>query len=735
MQIIRPPRKSAGVVSQVKPRARIVVPISPVLKTTDVVSQVKPNAPVVLPPDRIDIAPPLPRLGEPRAKIMVPISPSPDPNDILLFEDPVDSSKKSYLPRYRMREHGGRYEIGIIAGQDGKWHLSVGLERFSAKELNTTVQGAAMLAHEIVVSLFYNTGPDYSTENTVRFNEKVDDAKGVTVSVGLDLAERDALLGALKTIAANPRLVVHREINVAVNVDDQKPPDNMSTCMLPTTNARRIGLKRASPQLLISLRSRSTVELQHLQKTPVNVVAAKREFLTQNTRASEHDLYQPVRLVLDNMAMPDPFVLLPEIHGYFYAGAAAGGVSLAEVTGFNRITLLHPQNHWHHTYLQDKSEPWVFYYLPDRFKLSRENVAPFRPEMLMYIATPDGSIENVCVTVNYVVKPWTDPTRLTEAAAHLKATDAITVGVRRNEPELRPLQAKASLKLRISNAGMVGLIDQDNVVIDLTNGFVHSLTVSLNDFHLLYASAFARNATGLFSGQVLVETGQSIPDMVPVEIRFNDTQGGEILSFDEQVSNIDGTIAVRMRNCIESPIKLKSLPVKLRQNGRDAPANIVDISFDAPIELEPGGEVAFTVKPQQILSLAEGTLNAIFDTTAVEVLPNPETILPLISDTLMPTKYMRQIYVTTDAETLDSMSIRTILVEFNGIDKGILKLSSGQLDGTAEVWLPLMNLLLGQDVQGRYAFRQEIVLRNNTTMKDDNWRESDADFLFLPASE
>jgi len=438
-------------------------------------------------------------------------------------------------------------------------------------------------------------------------------------------------------------------------------------------------------------------------------------------------LYQTVQFTLENTAQPNPFLLLKDGHSYFYEGTDVSGHTGA--AGFNRVSLFYPKgapNARNHAYLQSKSEPWEFYYLPDRFKLARWDAAPFLPQMAVRIDAPDGSVENASVTVEYIVRPWIDFARLTAAADELK--HMIPAGARRTEPELSPLHAKAGLSLRIPNGFTPGGL---NDAIDLANGFIHSLTVPLDVFHELYAAAFSRNANSILSGQVLVETGLSAPESVPIEIRFADTQG-EILTF-VQVSDAGGAITILMRNDIESDVRLPSLPVWVRQGDRNVTADIEGIDF--PIELAPGCEVSFTVRPREQLE-GDGMPDIVLDTKAIEVFPDPESILPLISDMSVPVSYLRQIEIMTMPELLgsadDPNSILLINVDFKGGNS--FKLSRDQLQGMADVRLPLMDLLLGRDVQSTYAFRQQIVRRNGTQMTVD-WRESDFSLLVLPIIE
>jgi hypothetical protein len=683
--------------------------------------------------------------GDTRDNVTVPICPAAEPTDTLLFEDPADGSRKSYLPRYRLREQGGRYEIGVASAPDGTWRLSVGLERFPAPELGSGAQGAAELAHDIAVFFRYGAGPSNAIEKRVDFNEKTDDPKGVTLSVGLSLGERDNLLFALQTPAARPALVVRRAIRVATRIaaNTSAPPPPMlvaapNLAMMATIQPMAVAAAQpvpAPPPAVAPAVMMARPQMMRLSRPLAMEVVTDVRFdrPVDTTPPPPADRYRTIERALDDVADPEPFVLDPRLHPYLYDGAAVGGGG-AKVSEFRRIVLAYPKgaaDARFHAYLQDKGEPSVFYYLPDSFKLARRDVAPYLPQMVVRIAAPDGGLQSAAVTVDYVVEPFVDAERLEAAAAALKAEIPAATSAR-TEPELRPLQARASLKMWIPGAAGAALSDQKDVAIDLANGYLHSLTLPLDGFRQLYAAAYSRDATSLFSGQVLVETGLSTPEPVPVEIRFARTQG-EILSFGEQPSDSDGTIAVRMKNDIESTVRLTSLPVTVRKGDQEVPAGIEGISFDVPIELVPGGELSFTVRPGGVLA-GDGIMDAIFDTAPVEIIPDPEKILPLISDTSVPAQYTRQIDVMTMPELLgdaaDPNGIILINVEFRG--GGSLKLSRDQAQGTAQVQLPLMDLLLGRDTQGKYGFRQQIIRRNGSQSVDPGWREADFSLLVLP---
>jgi len=716
--------------------------------------------------------------GKPRDEIHTPISPVSDPTDEVLFEDPEYPDMKSYLPRYRMRNKGSRYEIGMNYGQDGKWRLSIGLECFPAPELCAAVQGAAMLPHEIEASLHYYAWPSYTIEKEkeIIFNESADDEKGgKTISAGLDFEDRNAVLYALQTPAANPRLVIRCMINVAVKIEargltagsevntaqilldkNAYQPGEAMVITLPEVASANDDIyiyKQGTPYndrnyiwgtavwimnsnpfsieapaepgtYVVRLHSTGPVSDTTLKATNTFTVG---EISPPQPQEPETPLYRTVLLLLDNTAVAEPFLLLPrDAHSYFYNDTDTGGYSGA--AEFYRISLSYPKgpSNPQHAYFQSKSKPWEFYYLPDKFKLARRGIAPFLPRMAISIASHDGSVENARVTVEFTVKPWIVSARLKAAEDDLKRW--IPAGARITEPMLSPLHAKASLNLRIPNG--LDPSGQDDLI-DLANGFIHSLTMSLDDFHKFFAAACSCNAYSI--GNVVVDTGLPVPEFVPVEICFADTHG-KILTFKQaSYADADGIISFRMRNDIESDIRLRSLPVWLRQGDRLVKASVEDIGF--PIELVPGDEVQFKIRlPEQLAN--DGTMEIDFDTAKAEIVPIQANILESICDTTEQYNSMRKINVKIAPKVLSDMDdtnpITNIFVEFLHSDS--LTLSRDQPQGIANVRVSFMDLLRGRDSQGKYAFRQQII-RLYKYEPVGQYRECDWGYLELPVKE
>lgn len=663
--------------------------------------------------------------GYPRNEASLPVSEDVEPADTTLFEDPADPARKLYLPRYRLREQSGRYEIRVAASGDGGWRLSVGLERLPAPELGDAARGAAELPHQIAVFFRYRAGPANAIEKRVDFTEIVPDDRGVTVATRLALGERDSLLQALQSNAGAPQLVVRRAIEVAARLPAQnggrKPQLLVRREAALAATARPLAREALDAEPLAAL---------HLARVRAPIRPPRPE--PPPTEPPPQPRYHTVRRALDDLADPDPFVLDPQLHRYFYEGAAGLGGSGA--AGFRRIVVPFPEGAAEarfHAYFQDQSEPSVFYYLPDGFKLARRDVPPFFPQMVVRIAAPDGALEQATVTVDYVVEPSVDPARLLAALAALRREIPAAVAPDA-EPELRPLQATARLRLWLPGPAGAALQELPDVGIDLANGFLHSVTLPLDAFRQVYAAAYSRDATSLFTGQVLVETGLSTPEPVPLTVRFADAEG-EVFDAIEQPEVDGASLSVRLRNAIESPLRIAALPVRLRRGDAEVEARIAGATFELPVDLQPGEEIAFRVSPAAPLG-GEGPPDAIFDTSRVEVLPDPERILPVISDTSVPAQYLRQIEVMTLPELLgetgDPQSVLLINVEFKG--GGSVRLSRETTSAQAQVRLPLLDLLLGRDVEGRYAFKQQVIRRNGARAEDAEWREATFGLLVVP---
>ena len=272
--------------------------------------------------------------------------------------------------------------------------------------------------------------------------------------------------------------------------------------------------------------------------------------------------------------------------------------------------------------------------------------------------------------------------------------------------------------------------EYEDVNIDIVNGFKHTLSVSLAEFQQLFASAFSNDATSLFTGEVLVETGATSPEAVEVDIRFARTEGPLIDTL--ETTNADGGVDVRLRNGTESALSIRSLPVSLMRNGEIGDGRLDGLDLTQPFLLAAGQSVDFKVLPTAPAT-GDRPADVIFDLGGVEIVAEPTSMLATIRDQSVPAEYVRKIEIMTLPALLDGKPEDPILlinVEFK--TGASVRLTRDEQKDIAAINLPLVNMLLGQDSKGVYQYRQKIVYTSGTQIADDVWRETDDDLLIVP---
>src|SRR5439155_16527667 len=133
-----------------------------------------------------------PSLGVTRDKLSVPVCPVPTPSDIVLFEEPADSSKKLYVPRYRIVDQPP-LEIALAQGAQD-WTLTVQLTKFRAPELEQSGRDATELPHSATVLLRHNlfVGAAVVGVKELALDEVTSEAGGLrAVLRGTETATRD----------------------------------------------------------------------------------------------------------------------------------------------------------------------------------------------------------------------------------------------------------------------------------------------------------------------------------------------------------------------------------------------------------------------------------------------------------------------------------------------------------------------------------------------------------------
>jgi len=580
---------------------------------------------------------------QPRDKITVPISPTGDFNDQTVFEDAANLAVKYALPKYAVAE------VTI----EGQKRYRMAMEKIDNDAWKLTVyivqqptqSNLPILEHTVSAELKFGQTIAKSLPLTL---EKENDTTWKTTLLLPETVDRDEVYHALTDAESKTALVLHRWVQVAVPVP-------------------------ADPAALV---------LQHLYKV-------ERRNLDMNLR-------------------PEPFVFDPQLHPYIFAQVV--NVSTTKAGYILRTAAW--QGRIHH-YLQDELRPYMFFYLPDSYKVTRKPEVPHTPNMLVRFSSADGTRENVRVTIEYVAAPVIDLERLKAAEEALKAFLPSPLPANISEPVFQPLVVSSidqlELQLALPRADTSGAPLQKRptgVVTNLTDEFSDEIAdLTLEQFQTVFDAMFGESAV-VFQGSLLVKGGGVMPDeSVPFSARFQELAGQLFEEIEEP--GPDGSILVRLLNRAESPVELRSLPVKILCDQQLIDAHVGKLSTlsDAstlPVRMAAGEEIRLQVVPDQPVNAASQR-DAILDLDDVVVLPDNNTVWSAILDTSVPAEYTRTISVNVFAEWFAPPNdLIAIGVDFENGDHLIL--NKEKSEGQAKVRTSLEDYILRKVQEPEYRY-------------------------------
>ncbi|KAM3090453.1 hypothetical protein ACKFKF_34795 [Phormidesmis sp. 146-12] len=439
-------------------------------------------------------------------------------------------------------------------------------------------------------------------------------------------------------------------------------------------------------------------------------------------------LFREVTRVVDDAVNRNPFVFPVSLYPYIFKGIT-GAIDnrfkpdLRQVDG--------------HSYYQDPVQRYIFYYLPDRFKLARRPESPHYPMVSIRFFSTDGSAEEIQVTIEYWAYPFVDATRL--ALAAIKLNKYITGSLPADVPGLvfQPLLAdKPRLFLGLPQADG-SLINKEcpEVLVELRTGFRDSRTLSLQAFQSVYDALFS-GTTQLFQGQIRVDFPDGPSEIIPFSAQMDDLVG-EHFDYSKEIDAINGVVKVTLKNAIESPIRIDRLSASLRHGDTQIPGVMNSLSVGLPAELKPGEGISFTVTPKE--AIASTVLSdVVFDLSGVKVLPDQAAVWRSILRPDSPARYKRLIAVTTSKGVFGAQ-IAVILVNFKHGDSCDFNRDDPRAQPTAaiKVLTPISDLILRKEDFGTYEYRITLILKNGQKVQDplNQWRTETSERLWITSDE
>jgi hypothetical protein len=415
-------------------------------------------------------------------------------------------------------------------------------------------------------------------------------------------------------------------------------------------------------------------------------------------------IFREVTRALDDVPEPHPFSFPPNLHPYIFhditpTTSEGSGLVHLQVDSFS--------------YYQDSVQPYVFYYLPDSFKIARKPDAPHTPIMSVKFESENS------VKLAYFAMPYADTGRLNNALDKLKQNPSFLAaqlpqGI--SSPLLQPLQIdpnKTKFYLGIPGQEDSSGPFQDrskNVLINITIGITDELALNLEGLQEIFNSIFG-GPTLIFQGKVEAEVYADKIETIPFIARMND-MAGSILDYKEEQDSGSGGVRATFVNAIESPVRINSLGAKIVRGNSSSRGEIRGPSL--PFQLKPGESIQFIVAPLEQLS-EDGQARAVFDPFSLDVLPNSGAIWDSILNKSVPSK-PREITIKTPVfrDPDASKDLLEFIVEFKS--GKTIELTPDQ--DTVKTTLPLTpedlrNLVLGNPDQNTPVYHVTAVSKDN----------------------
>ena len=436
--------------------------------------------------------------------------------------------------------------------------------------------------------------------------------------------------------------------------------------------------------------------------------------------------------VLEDVADPDLFYFAQDIHGYIYGGVTGGSAE--------DLTLKPVRAQWegrNYLYLQRASEPHVFFYLPDAFKLARDPDPPHKPLLRVWIRP--GTLDEVQVNLDYMAVPSVDSERLAGTADQLReeVEDTLPEGV--SAPVYEPLPVSSQnvtfrLMLPRAENGSTANEVQTEALIDVTSSITGSISRSLSGFESIFDALLSSSTSAVvFQGTIeATGLGGDRPEVIPFTARLNDLVGPPL---DVAHSLQPRTVDVTLTNAIESPVRVRELAAAIEYGDSTGDAEIVEVTPALPADLQPGGTLELVVRP---VPAASGRITGVrIDQTEVDVRPDKEKIWDAILDDSVEPSYDRPITVVAtyvfqaQAEATDP--IQAVVVDF---DRGnAIELTAAEPEGEGKVAVPVADIILRNEQESSYRYRLQVARRSGSVARDTDSREDDIDRLLLSVDE
>lgn len=396
-----------------------------------------------------------------------------------------------------------------------------------------------------------------------------------------------------------------------------------------------------------------------------------------------------------------PFNFPTSLHGYIYPNYKPQG----------EVALLRYQVSVDQAIYQDTTQPFLFYYLPDEFRLTREDVLPYRPALQVAFYSLSMQKENepetdgqTCYKVEFTFKalPYLKSGRGRKALDYITENNLVPDSVVPSLAPLIPESARLFLSLPKEGGG-TETVERQEADMAFPQHIVDSLILSADAFAEIFNSMRIGGET--LNGTVKVKLpGRNEEQMIAFNGRLDKMLGPIVEEFlvgrDDDVGK---AYRVCVINAIESPITLSEIIVFLLADpviNRWVPAVINAGAL--PLSLKPGEKREIVVQPIEPIPHSWGVrlkpikaeVNLDFESLWLSVLETPGW-----------GDITHQVTVKIDAGYFnDPNALDKVIVTFNH-EEAIVELKKDVLISSIELTKPILPYLLREEEANDYFYR------------------------------
>lgn len=303
-------------------------------------------------------------------------------------------------------------------------------------------------------------------------------------------------------------------------------------------------------------------------------------------------------LVSEAFKQNQPFHFKESQHPYIYRNTGERDLVGGGYKPF-RIKWAHDESE--HLYLQEEVNPKSFLYLPDSFKLAKEEASSFAPKF--HVKMMGRTLDDLTAGISYKLESYTDSERLDDALSQLKMNEDVTD----KDIIFSPLVLSGKqLDYKLFLPGDSGFKTREESLVTLENIQDTLPPISLEAFESVFDTLVKDSSvSNVLTGHVEVTLpGISIPS-IPVSIRLGQVDT-EMLAVDS-VKN--SNFQLEVKNVTSRTLSAQGVVVTIQDGENTFTGSKAGLQL--PLKLVPGESIKFSVIPDVEIEKPEDAIVAL----------------------------------------------------------------------------------------------------------------------------